>query len=95
MIKHNYNGIYRRTQGDGIVLSLTFASPSMASLTADFFLIYIHVSEKNKAAQGRYHHPDMVVVIVNGGYLVFVVVNSGMALLRPARETSERKQRPG
>ncbi len=58
MTEHNYNGIYRRNQADGIVLSLPFATPSMASLTADFFLIYIHVSEKNKAAQGRYHPPD-------------------------------------
>ncbi len=39
---------------EGMVLSLPFASPSLASLTADFFLIYIHVSEKNKAAPGQY-----------------------------------------
>ncbi len=35
MIEHNYNGIYRRNQADGIVLSLPFATPSMAPLTAD------------------------------------------------------------
>ncbi len=58
MVGYNYNGIYERNQANGIVLSLPFAPPSMASLTADFFLIYIHVSEKNKAAQGRYHPPD-------------------------------------
>ncbi len=65
MVEYNYHEIYSRNQVDGIVLSLPFATPSMASLTADFFLIYIHVSEKNKAAQGRYHPPDMVVVLAN------------------------------
>ncbi len=54
-------------QADGIVLSLPFAPPSMAPLTADFFLIYIHVSEKNKAAPGRYHPPVMVVEMVSVG----------------------------
>ncbi len=55
-------------QMDGIVLSLSFAPPSMAPLTADFFLINIHVSEKNKAAQGRYHPPVMVIVLANVDY---------------------------
>ncbi len=60
----NYHRIHEKIRVDGIVLSLPFAPPSMASLTADFFLIYIHVSEKNKAAQGRYHPPGIVLIWV-------------------------------
>ncbi len=80
MIEHNYNGIYGRNQADGIVLSLPFAPPSMASRTSDQAPNYRidEVSNFNvtnheviwnlvpdKAAQGRYHPPDMVVVLAN------------------------------